>query len=506
MLDARLAAPAARNDPPSRDDARAARATTSTRLSARDALLLVAILGLATVLRLHDLGTGGIWLDEGYSLLQTEFTVGEIVARRAYDANPPLYLLLLRVWRTAFGDGVLAARLLSVVCGVAGVALVFAVTRLRFGIVAAGVAGALVAVSRVHVHYSQEIRGYTLLFAAVAATDLLFVRWEARGRTRDLVGWAIAGFVAIAVHTFAWWILASHALLAARRRRTLLALGAIVVASLPLWWTLFEHLTTFQSQSWIPPADLDALTQVLWVLGGCGRIALLVWALAALGAAAHLTPRLPSWLTRAAALPGWRTAAVPSAQLLLPFVVFVVSLLAIPMLVERYLLLSLLALAGLAGAGVAALEMRVARVAVVAALAVLSVPPLVEQSAQVARTGISSELSALLRDEYRPGDVVVYTSKHDFAPFVATHPPEMEEYLLFEPAGDERSTVLAHYCKRETRRAVPARGEYRRLWLVRRAADRPEDVVASDWFRALTPKLAWQHPSGLLLRFDLPPS
>ncbi len=53
-------------------------------------------------------------------------------------------------------------------------------------------------------------------------------------------------------------------------------------------------------------------------------------------------------------------------------------------------------------------------------------------------------------------------------------------------------------------RDVPARGEYRRLWLVRRAVDRPEDVAASDWFRTLDPTLAWQHPSGLLLRFDLP--
>jgi hypothetical protein len=53
------------------------------------------------------------------------------------------------------------------------------------------------------------------------------------------------------------------------------------------------------------------------------------------------------------------------------------------------------------------------------------------------------------------------------------------------------------------RREPPEPGEYRRLWLVLRAEDRPEEIGASEWFQKLRPRLAWQHPSGLLLRFDL---
>ena len=183
---------------------------------------------------------------------------------------------------------------------------------------------------------------------------------------------------------------------------------------------------------------------------------------------------------------------------------FVVSLIAIPMLVERYLLLSLLPLAGLVGAGVAALRIPAARAALLLALVVLSIPPLRDESATMARTDVSREIAALLAAEYRPGDVVLYTSKFDFVPIVAQHPESMEEYLLPEITGSEYSTVLLHYTSRRVRREPPARGTYERLWLVRRADDRPEDTAASDWFRALDPVLAWQHPSGLLLRFDLP--
>lgn len=475
-----------------------------TRRSPYDVPILVALLLLAAALRLRGLSVGGLWLDEGYSLLQSERSLADIVALRRYDANPPLYLLLLRTWRSVFGQSVLAAQALSVACGVAGVGLGWAVTRLRFGAVAGLTAGLLIAMSRFHVHYSQEIRGYALLFALVVAADLAYVRWEARGRARDLVAWTLACIAAVATHTFAWWVVGVHVLCAARRRALLAALAVVVLASVPLWLTLLEHLTTFRTQSWIVAPDATGLAHALWVLGGCGPVAMVTWGLATLALVASVVPRLPSFLGRDDALPGWRTAAVPAAQLALPFVVFAVSLVAMPMLVERYLLQSLLPLAGLAGAGVAALRIPAARVVLVLALVVLSIPPLRDESAMAARTDASREIATLLQSEYRPGDVVLYTSKFDFAPVVAQHPAAMEEYLLPEIAGSEYSTVLLHYTSRRVKRDVPARGEYRRLWLVRRATDRAEDAIASDWFRALDPTLAWQHPSGLLLRFDLP--
>ena len=483
---------------------RSPRDATIAQFSPYDALALAALLLLATAIRVHDLSLGGLWLDEGYSLLQSERSFADILALRRYDANPPLYLLLLHGWRALFGPSVLAAQAFSVAFGVAGVGLVWLVTRQRFGRVAALAAGLAVALSRFHVHYSQEIRGYALLFALVAAADLAYVRWEVGGRRRDLVAWTLAAIAAIATHTFAWWVIGVHVLLAARRRALLAALAVVILASVPLWLTLWQHLTTFRTQSWIGEPDATGLAHALWVLGGCGPIAWVTWSLAALGFAAQVAPRLPSLLTRDAALPGWRTVVVPAAQLALPFVVFVLSLVATPMLVERYLLPSLLPLAGLVGAGVAALRIPAARATLIVALVVLSIPPLRDESATMARTDVSREIAALLAAVYGPAAAVIYTSKFDFVPMVAQHTESMEEYLLPEIAGSEYSTVLLDYTTRRVRRDVPARGEYRRLWLVRRAVDRPEDVAASDWFRTLDPTLAWQHPSGLLLRFDLP--
>src|SRR5262249_7602247 len=153
-----------------------------------------------------------------------------------------------------------------------------------------------------------------------------------------------------------WWMIAVQGLLATRRRAALLALGGVFLASTPALGALAYHMVTFKTQQWIPTPDAAALLHVLWVLGGCGTIALLVWGLAALGLLSNFAAALPSVLRRAAVLPGWRTAAAPGAQLAMPLVFWLASIVALPMLVERYLLVSLLPLAGLAGAGVAALR------------------------------------------------------------------------------------------------------------------------------------------------------
>jgi uncharacterized membrane protein len=471
-------------------------------LSRRNEWLLVAgLLVLAAALRISAVGSGAIWLDEGYSLLESERGFFDILALGRYDASPPLYVLVLHLWRTLFGPGELAAKSLSVVAGVAGVAAVWLAARARFGALAALVAGLLVALSRFHLHYSQEIRGYTLLFCAVAAADFFFVRWDAAGRKKDLFAWLACGLSAMTTHYFAWWMLGVDTLLARRRRVALVAMGGLVLACTPMLATFVLHLTTYKTQAWILQPDFAALVHLLWVLGGCGPIAVLVWGLAILGLTTQLLPRLPALLSRDEFLPGWRTAAVPGLQLTLPFLIWIASLVAMPMLVERYLLLCLVPLACLAGAGVAALRLPAARYLLITALLVFSIPP-IEQH-YLARTPVTQELADLLRAEYRQGDVVLYTSKWNFVPIVALHPPGMEEYLLPEIKGDEYSTILLYYTSRRVRRDPPERGEYKRLWLVRRPEDVPEEIASTAWFQRLRPRLAWEHPNGQVLRFDL---
>lgn len=134
------------------------------------------ILGLAAFLRVNNLARQSLWADEGNSVALAGRSFGEIAQAAALDIHPPLYYWLLSLWTRVFGTSEVAVRSLSVVLGVATVWLVFLLGRRLFGRVAGLVAAFLLAISPLHVYYSQEARMYALLAFWAALMMLGFVR------------------------------------------------------------------------------------------------------------------------------------------------------------------------------------------------------------------------------------------------------------------------------------------------------------------------------------------
>ncbi len=129
------------------------------------------VLLLAALLRCYGLTRESLWNDE----LSTVRQIGLGVLSRQYwelifsDYHPPGYLVFMSGYSAVFGDGELALRLPSALCGIALVAVVYSFARRLFGCEAGIVAAGLAAVSPLLVFYSQEGRSY----AAVALTTLL---------------------------------------------------------------------------------------------------------------------------------------------------------------------------------------------------------------------------------------------------------------------------------------------------------------------------------------------
>ncbi len=134
------------------------------------------ILGLALFLRVNDLARQSLWADEGNSVVLAGRSFGEIAQAAALDIHPPLYYWLLSLWTRLFGTSEVAVRSLSVVLGVATVWLVYLLGRRLFGQVAGLVAAFLLAISPLHVFYSQEARMYALLAFWAALLMLGFVQ------------------------------------------------------------------------------------------------------------------------------------------------------------------------------------------------------------------------------------------------------------------------------------------------------------------------------------------
>ena len=87
--------------------------------------LFAAIMALAAILRLHDLGLRPLWLDELFSAwfsARDWHYLWNVVP--TFETHPPFYYSLLKLWRV-FGSDEFTLRLLSVVFAVATVPLVY---------------------------------------------------------------------------------------------------------------------------------------------------------------------------------------------------------------------------------------------------------------------------------------------------------------------------------------------------------------------------------------------
>ncbi len=167
-------------------------------------LALIVIVG--TLVRVHGMADGGLTFDEvgslesssGHGLAWRNAPEGVLLApapdwsslARARpwwavctgeardDSHPPLYFLLLRAWRTVFGDSTMALRSLSLVFSLIAVLLLFDTMRLTWGPQVALWGSALMALAEPQLIEAQNARNYALLIMLILAACNALVRIE----------------------------------------------------------------------------------------------------------------------------------------------------------------------------------------------------------------------------------------------------------------------------------------------------------------------------------------
>jgi len=185
--------------------------SSSRRLVRRQWVSIVALLVVATVIRLIELGDG-LWYDEILTWLSYgEMPFLQIVTTYDSQNQHILFSLLSRLSLTVFGSTPWALRLPAVVFGVAGIGALWLLGRdvsihePADGCEAVRVraepllAAAFLTFSYHHVWFSQNARGYTgLLFWSLLST-WFFLRALRAGRALDWAGFAMC--IAMGVYT-----------------------------------------------------------------------------------------------------------------------------------------------------------------------------------------------------------------------------------------------------------------------------------------------------------------
>jgi mannosyltransferase len=207
-------------------------------------LAVVAELVLGAVLGSLFLGTHSLFLDESVSsTLATApwHYFATTVTHR--EANMALYYLLLRGW-VVFGHGEIALRSLSVILAVGALWVVIMLARSLFGRRVALLAGLLLAVDPLYVQFAQDVRGYSLALLLVSASCFFFVRGIRQVDPPSRFCWtAYTAVTALAAYSNFWAALVpvgqalSLAFLPTGRipwRRILTSAVALVVLLVPL--------------------------------------------------------------------------------------------------------------------------------------------------------------------------------------------------------------------------------------------------------------------------------
>lgn len=161
---------------------------------------------LALALRMHKLGDASAWWDEMYSHYFASLP-WSVLWLSPYDLTPPIFYSVLKLI-LPLGDSEIILRLPSVVFGVATIPIIYLIGSAAWGRFAGLVAALFLAISAIHIEYSQEARAYGMLvfFLAVASLGLLNLLSAAEKQDK-LLGWiclyGVGSLLALYTHNIA---------------------------------------------------------------------------------------------------------------------------------------------------------------------------------------------------------------------------------------------------------------------------------------------------------------
>jgi uncharacterized membrane protein len=233
-------------------------------------LLAVALFSVAFLLRFGPLGKQSLALDEAYSWATARLTVAEILQIPQIDPHPPLYYLSLKATLLIVPDTEWGLRLLSALCSMLSLGLLFFIARRWWDMRTALYATWFATLSSFDLYYAHDARMYTLLGLCWLISYVLLAE-ACAGRSYLLIAWGAVNACLAWIHFYGLLIVATHIMLAlgiwawqhwrrepVRLHHRWLAGGVAfsLLGSLPVGPLLLTHSGHGAGGAWIPGVPL----------------------------------------------------------------------------------------------------------------------------------------------------------------------------------------------------------------------------------------------------------
>ena len=439
---------------------------------------LVAVVGIgvfAFLVSVIAIATPSVWYDEAATITSATRSWPQLWAElQTVDAVHAIYYAFMHLVFDVFGYSPFTLRLPSAIA--IGVAAAFTVVLGRqLGRANLGIVGGLIfAVLPRTIWAGGEGRSYAITAAlAVILTVALVHAGRGEGR-RPWVVYGILVAVSCLVFMYLALIVLAHfvtiVIIAARRRQFAPALrrpwlAAVASAGVIIAPFAFIMLAQKGQIAWIHPITWDTVTDVFvdqWFVSS-SVFAVIGWTLLVLGAVTAFRSRHRHEIS-----------AVLVPLIVVPIAVLVVvSAVAFPVYVPRYLAMCLPFVALLIAAGIPAIPWRPARLATVALIAVLAVSQLIALRAPEAKEGSAwAEVASVVDAEKTDDTAIVYGN-------VQLHPTATARVVQYAYPDAFADTVDAT--------VLTSAADSGRLWETRaELADSLDRIVGADQVLLIT--------------------
>jgi len=165
---------------------------------------ILAILTIAAaVLRIFDLSTRSIWLDEATTAERVTLPLAPPLKAGATDDTMTVYYVVLHCWTAVAGTSEFMLRLPSALFAIATVPILYALGAELFNWRVGLVAALLLTVNATCIEYAQNARTYSMLMILVALSSFFLVRGIKRDHIdTNWIGYIVSGISGIYAHIF----------------------------------------------------------------------------------------------------------------------------------------------------------------------------------------------------------------------------------------------------------------------------------------------------------------
>ena len=241
--------------------------------------MLFLVVAVGSFLRIYDLGTESLWLDEATSIRTSALDVKSIVEERAGAGHVPLYFIMLHFWVNLTGTSEAAVRSLSAVFGILAILITYLLGKELFNYKVGLIASLLSSISYFHIYDSQEARPYALLLALAVLSYFFFIKILKYNRNWHYVSYFVVNFLLGYTHLYSVFVITSQIFYfclfwnryRVQRWRFIETLAGIVLSLIPVLFLVGPTYLKYAEQGFIiARPSISTLFNTLAVYAGYG--------------------------------------------------------------------------------------------------------------------------------------------------------------------------------------------------------------------------------------------